>query len=198
MSKDAKHVIDRASLRFADEVAANFAFLKILGFRCKRSHATSVIYKSPKLAVDVYHDSRSYEIGLQIKSSGRADAYPFSEIIRLLSSQQAEQYRDYASYTIEGVAEGVGQLAKLFREYINIGILNNSELFSRLKRQREEWAKGYAFETHLKQALEKCESAWADKEFRKVVQMLTPLQEHLNPTDLKKLAYAKKHSSATT
>ena len=129
----------------------------------------------------------------------RGDRPPdsFSEILRLVDNERAEQYRDYATHTVEGVAKGVRQLAELFRECIGAGILNDSGFFPRLKLQRDEWAGNYALETQLERARKISESAWAEKNFEKVVRILAPFQEHLNPSDLKKLEYAKKQSNAS-
>jgi hypothetical protein len=191
-------VPDRALLRFADEVKSRFTFLETLGFRCVRSEATLVRFESSKLAITVYHEELSYEISSAIESVRGSDAYSFSEVLCLVNGERMDQYRDYVAHTVEGVVEGVRQLAELFRKCVDAGILNDSELFSRLKLQRGEWAKNYVLETQLKQAHKESESAWAEKDFERVVQTLAPLQEHLNPSDLKKLEYAKKHSNAST
>lgn len=186
------HIADRSLLRFTEEVKAHFAFLEAKGFRCTRSEATLVRFESAELAIDIYHDRQSYEISLQIENVRGSDSYSLSEILRLVYNEPAEQYRDYATHTVEGVAEGVRQLAELFRKCVDTGILNDSELFSSLKLQRDEWAKSYALETQLEQARRKSESVWAERNFGKVIEVLAPFQEHLNPSDLKKLEYAKK------
>jgi len=197
-SMASEYVTDRSLLRFAEEVTARFAFLETLGFRCARSKATWVRFESTKLVISVYHENLSYEISSAIESAQGSDAYSFAEILCLVNGERMEQYRDYATHTVEGVAEGIRQLVELFRKCLDAGILNDSELFPRLKLQREEWARKYALETQLEQAHIKSESAWAEKDFGKVVRVLAPLQEHLSPSDLKKLEYAKKHSNAST
>ena len=187
-----EHNTDRSLLRFADEVKARFAFLETLGFRCVRSETTLVRFESSNLAITVYHEKLSYEISSAIESVRGSDSYSFYEILCLVTGERMEQYRDYATHTVEGVAEGVRQLAELFRKCVDAGILNDSELFSRLKLQRDAWARNYALETQLEQARRKSESAWAAKNFGKVIEILAPFQEHLSPSDLKKLEYAKK------
>lgn len=191
-------VTDRSLLRFADEVKAHFAFLETLGFRCVRAEATLVRFESSTASINIYHGRQSYEIGLEIEFAAVGDAYSFSELLRLVDNKQAEQYRNYSTHTAQGVVEGVRKLAELFQKCVDAGILNDSQLFSRLKLQRGEWAKNYALETQLEQARKKSELAWAEKDFAKVFQILAPLQEHLTPSDLKKLEYAKKHSNAST
>ena len=188
-----EYIADRSLLRFADEVKTRFAFLETLGFRCVRSEATLVRFKSSKLTISVYHEKLSYEISSAIESAQGSDAYSFSEVLCLVNGERIEQYRDYATHTVEGVAEGVRQLVELFRKCLDVGILNDNEFFPSLKLQREKWARKYALETQLEQARKKSESAWADKDFEKVVQVLAPFHDHLNPSDLKKLEYAKKH-----
>ncbi len=164
-------ITDRALLRFADEVKARFAFLETLGFQCVRSEATLVRFESPKLAVSVFHGRQSYEISLEIEDARGSEPHSFSEILRLVHNERAEQYRDYATRTVEGVVEGVRQLAELFRKCVDAGIFDDSELFSRLKLQREEWARNCSLETQLEQAHKKSESAWAEKNFWKVVRI---------------------------
>jgi hypothetical protein len=191
-------VIDRSPLHFPEEVQRHFSFLQALGFRCVHSDATFVRYKSPEIAVNVYHGRRSYEIGLEIESAQvPGESYSIFEILQLVDGKRAKGYRNYATHTVEGVAEGTHRLAVLFRECIDRGILNDKQLFSQLKLQRRDLTNNYWFEMELKQAREKSESAWARKDFEKVVQILSPLQEHLNPFDIKKLEYAKKHRNAS-
>jgi hypothetical protein len=195
---DTERVVYRSLLRFADEVKRCFAFLEVRGFRCTRSEATLVRFESAELAINIYHGRQSYEIGLQIENMRGSDSYSFSEFLRLIHNERTEQYRNYASHTVEGVAEGVKQLAELFLECYDAGLLNGSELFSRLKLQREAWARNYALETQLKQARKKAKSAWAEKDFCQVVRVLSPFQEHLSPSEIKMLEYAKKNSNPST
>ena len=129
-----ERVTDRSVLRFAEEVKDRFSFLETLGFRHVRSEPTFVRFESPRASVNVYHGRRSFEIRLEIESaSSPTDAYSFSEILRLVDREQGEQYRNYATHTAQGVAEGVGKLAELFQRCIAAGILNDKQLFARLK-----------------------------------------------------------------
>lgn len=188
------HVTDRSLLRFPEEVKRQFAFLEALGFRCVRAEPTLVRYESPAIGINIHQGRKSYEIGLEIEPMQMpTESYPFSAILRLVDAKRGESYRNYAAQTVEGVAEGVRQLAGLLHECTDAGILKDQQLFPRLKLQRGEWSRNYALEVELRQARNKLESAWAKKDFQKVVQILSPLEEHLHPAELKKLEYAKKH-----
>jgi hypothetical protein len=161
-----------------------------LGLHCVRSEATFVRFESPRASINVYHGRRSFEIGLEIESP--TDAYSFSEILRLVNQEQGEQYRNYATHTVQGVADGIGKLAKLFQGCIAAGILNDKQLFARLKIQREELARDYALETRLKQARRKAETAWHKKDYAAVVKALEPLRASLTATEVGKLGFAEK------
>lgn len=190
------HTIEeRSPLRFPEEVKAHFSFLESKGFQCTHSETTLVRFYSSKLSIVIYYGRQSYEIGLRIEEGRGSVSYSFSEVLRLFQSGRSEHYRDYAAHTVEGVAKGVQRLSELFLKCIDAGILDDTELFSRLKQQRDEWAQNYAFETELEQIRRKFEPAWAKKNFSKVVELLAPFQEHLNSSELKKLEYAKKHLS---
>lgn len=188
-----ERVTDRSLLRFAEEVKDHFSFLETLGFRCARSEVTFVRFESPWVSINVYHGRRSFEIGLEIESAlSPTDAYSASEILRLVDPKQAEHYRNYATHTAQGVAEGVRQLAELFQRCIAAGNLDDNQLFSRLKVQREELGKKYALETQLVQARRKAEAAWHTKDYAAVVKALKPLRAALTATELGKLEFAEK------
>jgi hypothetical protein len=187
-------VIDRSFLRFPEEVKERFAFLKALGFCDVLVEVSLVRYEAPTMGINVFHGRRSYEIGLEIESMQvPIESYSISEILRLVDIKGAENYRNFMAHTVEGVAEGVHRLAILLRECIDAGIFSDKQFFPRLKLQQDTLTKDYWFKMEFKQARHESESAWAKKDFGKVVQILSPLQEHLNPSDLKKLEYAKKH-----
>lgn len=193
MSMAAECVTDRSLLRFAEEVKAHFSFLETSGFRCVRAEATFVRFESPTASVNVYHGRRSFEIGLEMESTpSPTDAYSFSEILRLVDREQGERYRNYATHTAQGVAEGVARLAELFQRCIAAGILNDRQLFARLKVQRVELARNYALETQLEQARRKSEAAWRAKDYAAVVAALKPLRAALTAAEVGKLEFAER------
>lgn len=190
MTMSTERVTDRSVLRFAEEVKDRFSFLETLGFRHVHSEPTFVRFESPRANVNVYHGRRSFEIGLEIESA--TDAYSFSEILRSVDREQGEQYRDYATHTAQGVAEGVAKLAGLFQRCIASGILNDKQLFARLKVQRKEIAAKYALEVELRQARRAAEAAWHKKDYAAVVAALKPLRAALTATEVGKLEFAEK------
>jgi len=193
VSMATERVTDRSVLRFAEEVKDCFSFLEALGFRCVRSEATFVRFESPRVSINVYHGRHSFEIDLEIEpASSPTDAYSFAEILRLVDREQLGHTRSYATHTAQGVAEGVRQLAELFQRCIAAGILNDDQLFSRLKLQKKELVKHYALETELFQARRAAEAAWHKKDYAAVVKALKPLRAALTATEVGKLEFAEK------
>jgi hypothetical protein len=184
----------RAHLHFSEEVKSRFAYLGAFGIRLAHSEATIIRYESSKICLNIYHGRRSYEIALEI-APRRAPlkTYSVSEALRLISPGQARVYRHYAAHTAEGVAEGVRRLSILWHECLDAGLLDEKELFSRLDLQRQCLNRDYSLEIELRHARKEAELAWKQREFKKVAQLLLPLQAHLSPSELKKLKYATEH-----
>ena len=194
MSKPIKHVNDRSLLRFADEVTSHFAFLEARDFRCVCSEGTLVRFESPELAINIYHGRQSYEIGLELESPvSTTDHYSLSELLRLVDPERAEHYRSFATHSEQGVSDGVRQLAESFQRCVAAGILNNTEIFSRLKLQRQKLNKDYALDVQLEQVRKKAEVAWHNKDYATVVRTLKPLRGSLSASEIAKLEFAEKH-----
>lgn len=188
-----ERVIDRSVLRFAEEVKDRFSFLEALGFHWVRSEETFVRFASSRVGINIFHGRHSFEIGLEIESAQEStDAYPIPLVLSLVDSKLAESYRYYATHTKEGVAEGVRRLAEDFHRCVNAGILNDSQLFFRLKLQGKELLKNLVLETELFQARRKSEAAWHEKDYVAVVKALKPLRAALTATEVRKLEFAEK------
>ncbi len=192
-------LLDRSVLRFAEEVKDHFSFLDDLGFRCVSFETTCVRFESPKASINVYHGLHSFEIDLEIEpSQSPSDAYSFASILRLVDQGQLGHIRNYATHTTQGVVEGVRQLAELFKCCIAAGILNDDQLFLRLKSQKKELTSKFADDVELFQAKRIAEVAWRNKDYSTVVKTLKPLRAVLSATEVKKLDYSEKQSSRPT
>jgi hypothetical protein len=184
----------RFALRFPDEVRRNFSFLESIGFRCVHSEATLVRYEAPTTNIYVYHGRQSYEIGAELEFVNEPnERYSFSEVLRVVDPQRGETYRNYSTHTREGVAKGVRELANELQKCFETGVLRNQQLISCLKLQRKNLASKLAIKSQLLQARIKSESAWAERDFKKVVQILSPFEEYLSLPELKKLEYSRQH-----
>lgn len=195
MSMVSGHATNRDLLRFSEEVKRRFVFLETKGFHCVRAEATIVRYEGHRACINIYHGRRSYEIGLEIQSPGQEDSYSISEILRLVDTGRGKSYRYFATHTVDGVADGVRQVADTFLECVRSGILEDTQhLFSRLAQQQKEIVHNYAMEIEMNQARQKSASAWAKKDYARVVEALAPIRDKLSSVDLKRLEYSEKRT----
>lgn len=188
---------DRRKLRFAEAVEEQFGFLQEHGFRRVQSEPSFVRFESRHAYVNIYHGRQSFEIGLEVGSfivGEEETSYSMSEIIRLVEPSKADGYRNYAARSLNDVTEGVRALALLFRRYFEAGVLDDSDLIERLRKDRETWSWKYAKEVNLTHARQNLDIAWRAKDYAKVVELLRPLRDALTPTELHKLEYAERHA----
>lgn len=196
MKSEAQAQVDRSGLRFAELVQKHFAFLEAQGFRRVRSEPTFVRFESRSLFINIYHGRSSFEIGAELgrreDSEDEKQPYPMSALLGVAGVPTAKEYRDYATHTPDGVNEGLGKLAELFRDHVSPN-LQTAGLFQLLKQQRQTWASDFADGVNLRQARRKLDAAWHAKDYAEVVALLRPLRDALTPTELHKLEYAEKH-----
>lgn len=191
---------DREDLHFGELVEQHFQFLQMHGFRCELSEPSFVRFASKQTFVNIYHGRLSYEIGLELGSfvdSVNDNSYSMAEIIRLVESNEKNDYRNYAAHTFENVAEGVKTLAVHFRKYVDAGVLSDASLFERLQKNREKWSREYATEMDLYHARQLLADAWHSKDYKRVVELLKPLRDLLTSSEVHKLEYAEKHKRET-
>jgi hypothetical protein len=183
-------------MQFAETVQRNFKFLVVRGFRLVRADPTFVRFESPWLFINLYHGRRSYEIGLELGQIGRPEdedqPYPMSALLEAVGSSDAKNYLNYTARNMDAVDAGVARLAKLFNQNITEEFLARRDLFNLLKQQRKSRADSFALKTNLEQARSIVEPAWRTKDYKKVVEILLPLSEHLTASERKKLEYAKR------
>ena len=118
------------------------------------------------------------------------ERYPFAMILRIVDPKLAETYRNWATDTREGVAEGVRRLAGDFRRCGDADVLQSPQLFSSLRQQRGDLSERMATNLRLRQVRAETETAWRRKDFAKVVAMLSPLEKELSPAELRKFKYS--------
>lgn len=187
----------RVDLRFPEMVQKYFAFLEARNFRCVKTLMTFVRFESPSLFVNVYHGRSSFEIGAELGIIGEHDKvgnYPYSlsALLEVARYPKAEEYRDFATHTPEGVNEGVKLVSRLFQDYV-VPILNNPELFELLKEQRKVRTEKYFKKEKLYYLRRDLDKAWLAKDYPKVVEILSPVRKDLDLVQIKKLEYAEKH-----
>lgn len=178
-----------------------FGFLESkYGYQCVESGPWRVTYRSSKVLVSAIFDgNRSYELGCEI---GRTDNYagsgevPFNlgELLRCEGEVDAQSSAQVT--TAESLAKYAKHLASLLEKYGHPFLLGDDAAFGRLASLRNRECADYATGKRLQQARAKLEDAWRSKKYVQIVELLSPLQEWLEPSEVKKLQYARKQLSS--
>jgi hypothetical protein len=106
---------DRTRLNFAKAVTERFAFLGDLGFSVTELLPTIVRYRKGDVEADVYHGRQSYELGFDVERHGVR--YSLSDLISAVDPVAAEQYRNFAARTQDGITKGLTLLAELVKRH---------------------------------------------------------------------------------
>lgn len=115
-----------------------------------------------------------------------------SSILQLLHNPSALTYRMYAARDAEGVLQGLQHLSDLLTWCIEMGLLVDQQLFTRLCLQRETASQNYELEMRLQQMRTNVTEAWDSKDYITVVRLLKPFEEALTPSERLKLQVSEK------
>ena len=183
----------RKPLRFPEEVLVRFSFLIEWGFKCFHTEPTIVQYMSRKACVNIFLGRRSFEIDAEFQKDLNSTAFGMGEMLRLLSYPEADNYRRYASDTVNGVARGVEILSDIFLKHLTADVFYDKHLFEKLEKQRDveinSWCKEMKKE-HLRLDLE---NAWKKKDYHTILECAESLKGvELLKSEIAKINYARK------
>lgn len=183
---------ERTRFDFASAVSERFAFLDDLGFSRVESLPTLVRFRKGDLEVNVYHGRQSFEIGLEVVRQG--ERYSMSELIRVTDPETAGRYRNFATTTPQGIAEGLRRLKDLAQRYGNPALRGDPEFFTTIESQRKAWMEGYALDVLAGQLRPKAEAAFRKGDYQEAVELYERIRPRLSATELKKLTLARERA----
>lgn len=186
-------VVSIADLEFETAVRASFDVIEQYDFQCVSSSETEVVYHSDLVEVAITFDRRSYEIAVELKLLRDEHAIHFSRLIALASPEEAKRWQLVQASSREKIKSLVPQLAALLLQYGRGALRGDAEVFDEMKTVEELDAQRTTHGIEARQARRRAEAAWRAKNYSEVVSALAPIQEHLVPSELMKLDYAKRH-----
>ena len=184
---------------FKETVGEHFQFLvedygfSFLGFQT--DSGVSCRYESRKVFIQFHYYPPGFEIDILLGRKGKEDVkegnpFYFQEVLSFLKK---ESTCGFMACSVDNVKSCIPILGKLLKEVGDSFLNGVDEDYKNLSFYRNAENNRYAIEQELKQTRKLVEDAWRDKEYRKVIELFSPLQEWLNPTEVKKLEYARKH-----
>ena len=184
----------RTQLDFSKAARAAFGFLVTeCGFRLLDREATIVRYGREQVFLRVYHGRSSYELGVEAGLVGSsAPGYSLEEFMRLSNPEEAARLRVWTATTPQELRVGLGQLAAQVEHYVLPALAGNPEVFGELLRQRQAWSKAYAAEVLARQIRPRAEQAFRERDYARVVELLSEVEGELTPAEKQKLDYARR------
>jgi hypothetical protein len=188
---------DRDRLRFVETVLASFEFLGSYGLKPKKTEVTWVRFESKSVFVEVYHGRASYEIGIDIGRRDRAERYGLDYIVFRAGegAWSAEGFGRGTMFQVssrEGVQQFVPKVAELLKKYGERFLRGDPEFYDELAKANERASADYTRRQLIEGVRKKANSAWAEKNYRRVVDLYQPLREDLTEIESRRLAYAEK------
>lgn len=189
---------ERASLGFREAVIAAFSFLvDDFCFSCVSQYVTYVRYESDSVFLNVYHGRSSFELNVEIgervnKRDMSENPFTIGEILKLVNPGEAKEYRPYQASKAESVKKCVDELAHLVKTYANMALCGDHAFFQEVSGIRRQSSDELLRMWELNRVRREVETAWRDKNFRRVVEIYEPVEKDLTPAEVRKLEYAKK------
>lgn len=184
---------------FKETVVEHFNFLvevygfSFLGFQT--NSGVSCRYESKKVFVQFHYYPPGFEIDILLGRKGKEDVkvgnpFYFQEVLSFL---KRESTCGFMACSVDNVKSCIPILGELLVEVGDSFLSGVDEDYQNLSLYRNTANKRYTIKQELKQIRELVEDAWSNKNYHTVIELLSPIQEWLNPTELKKLEYARKH-----
>lgn len=183
---------------FDQIVEKTFDFLNLNhGFSPVGKERATVVYDSPDIYVTLfYDDQRSFEVSLGLGRKNDLNlSFTFEEILRSQSVPFNLWPSGYSAKTLFDVQRLLEKMSKIVSEYAVPLLEGDVDSWARLAAQRKSDCFNYAATTSLANAKRTADTAWAVKDYVKVVDALRSVEPSLSNTDLAKLAYAKQFLS---
>ena len=158
----------------------------------------SLRYDSSAVFLAVYFDyGRSFELGVEIGQKSLQPERPFSlaEILRLRSAPSADRIDRLSALQPDSLMPALKALKSLVETYAGDFLNGDESSFAQLAVQRNMEAVSYAVQRDLRLARKRAAAAWSEKDYRAVVEALSPMRFHLTPAETKCLEYSLRKSS---
>jgi hypothetical protein len=179
---------------FKEIVLELFGWLERYGYCVAEAGSTIVRYEGSLGFVNVYYGRSSYEIGVEVGPPGEEQmaSYSMSELIRLKDDEEAKSYRNpvvTSSQTIKGF---VAIQAQRLKDYGQPILSGNTTVWHVLEQQRKRWSEEYAMDVLVSQVRSEAENSFRAHNFKRVIELLSPVEYRLTPAERKKLEYARR------
>lgn len=184
-------------LPFSAEARRQFdPVVQQFGLVCVVSTEWGLVYENDKVFLKVNFDNgRSYELGVEIGRRHVKDLGPpfsLAEILRLRSVQDAAFVSGLMISDESRLSEMLSRLARLTLEHACDFLKGKEFSFAQVEKLRNKESAAFELATQLRRARAAIDIAWPARDYKVIVRVLAPLEQHLSVSEKKRLDYARK------
>ena len=186
------------NFKFQEMALELFRWLEDYGYCLAGENSTIVRYEGPLGHVNVYHGRSSHEIGVEVGPPGeQISSYSMSELIRLKDGEEAKYYIDPTVTSPQFIKSFISAQAQRLQVYGKRIFTGDNKVWHDLKQQRQKWSEEYAMDILLSQVRPEAEKSFRNNDFKRVVELLSRVEQRLTPAERKKLEYARRKQRTT-
>lgn len=149
-------------------------------------------YDRNDVRVTVRLDRESFGLMVIVERQETGERFSVWEIARLQHAPDVTERTFLQARTRDGVERFISELARLLRAYGHDVLQGDPRAFVRLREQQVEESNRFLREGRLQWVRERLPEAWRQQDYAEVVKLLEEVREHLSPSELAKLAYARR------
>lgn len=196
---------DDVNLDFPGSVCLNFAFLETLGFTLSDVSSSVVRYERQSAFLEVFHDSYTFEIGVNLgvriedHKGIHEERFPLHSAIALAVDPASVGYRELMSSDPETTLQMIRKLAAWTRKYVEPLLIDTTAMIMQLRAQTEADAQVLTDGMSARSLRSEADLAWKQGDYSRVRDLYGRVSTELEtitltPVEQARLEYCKRHA----
>jgi len=181
---------------FVEKASTALSFLEEHRFSRVRADDFLIEYQNHFLGVSLFFEPRTGDLDTRVfRTADQAEKFELGLFAAWIGDKNASDYECFVVGSNDGLITAIQKCADGVSKNLPYLLNANEDSFARLKAFREERASAMAVSWNLPGILQRAEQAWIENKFSKVVELLSSVERHLTPAQIKKLELAKKYAA---
>ncbi len=185
---------DWSTLGFEEAVLTEFRFLvSEYGFVQVGTDPSCVSYDRDGVRVTIRQDRESFELMATVERKDTGERFSVWEVARLHHAPDVTERTFLQASSRDRVEKFVPELARTLRMYGQNVLRGDTQEFLRLRGQQVRESNRFLREGRLQWVREQLPDLWQRQDYEQIVKLLEEVREQLSPSELAKLAFARRH-----
>ncbi len=164
-----------------------------MGYRCVESEQNYLQYETNQIFAAIKWDPRSGELDFYVGLRKESPySYSLTDILAMENAGVPEQRHPFQVADKNKLEPFIKKLADDASKYARPALAGNLMFFRRMKVFTNEKAQAYMQEMKFTQIRSEVKEAWKERNYEKIIDLYTPIEERLSRSEKGKLDYAKK------